>query len=280
MKPALFIAALSSVFLQAQQASPPAALKFDVVSIRRHAADSGPAQIGPTPDGFRSIGLPLFAIFQFAWALPNHSGVLRGNQIDGSPGWLTTELYDVVAKVAPADLAGWHNPQIRQAQIRQAMLRTMLQAMLAERCKVVVHYADKEMPVYDLVIAKGGPKFKPAETVDTAELRRKRPAAGIMRGNGAMAEEGPEKTQFYAISMATLAGTILSSLAERPVLDKTGLAGYYDLVLPASALKPQRLSPSPLAPQPLDAPPPPPEGESIFTALPLATGLRLKPAKG
>jgi uncharacterized protein (TIGR03435 family) len=37
------------------------------------------------------------------------------------------------------------------------MLRAMLQAMLAERCKVVVHFGRKEAPVYDLVIAKGGP---------------------------------------------------------------------------------------------------------------------------
>ena len=65
MKPAFLIAALSSVLLQAQQSSPPA-LKFEVVSIRRHGADSGPVQAGPTADGYRSIGLPMIAIFQVA----------------------------------------------------------------------------------------------------------------------------------------------------------------------------------------------------------------------
>ncbi len=250
---------------------------FEVISIRRHTAQGGPVQTGPTPDGFRSIGLPMFGIFQWAYALPNQSGLLRGNQIVGAPGWLMDERYDVVAKVEQADLADWQKPEMRQT-----MLRAMLQAMLAERCKVVVHYGSKEAPVYDLVIAKGGPKFKRAETVDTAELRQKHPTGGMMRGTGTMAVDGPKTTQFYAICLATFANTILSSLADRPVVDKTGLTGYYDLALPSSALQPPPPPPPPMASQPLDAPSPPLEleGESIFTALPEALGLRLEPAKG
>jgi len=271
VKAALLVAALFSVLLQAQQVSSPVTPKFEVVSIRRHIADSGPVQTGPTSDGFRSIGLPIFGIFQWAYALPNQRGVLRANQIEGDPGWLTGELYDVVAKVDQADLADWRKPEMKQR-----MLRAMLQAMLAERCKVVAHYADREMPVYDLLIAKGGPKFKQAETVDSAELRRKHPAGGIMRATGTMAEQGPEMIQFYGISMGVLANTILSSLADRPVVDKTGLTGYYDLALPSSALKP----PPAVAPQPPDVPSPTLQDESIFTALPKALGLRLEPAKG
>ena len=271
MKAIFLIAAISSVLSQAQPVSAPTRPKFEVVSIRRHTPDSGQVRIGPTPDGSRSIGLSIFAIFQMAYVLPNQPGLLRGNQIDGYPGWLSNELYDVVAKVDPADLAEWQKPQIRQT-----MLPAMLQAMLAERCKVAAHYANKNMSVYDLVIAKGGPKFKQAETVDTAELRRKHPAGGIMRGSGAMTEDGPERTQFYAIPMSLLANTILSRLADRPVIDKTGLAGYYDIALPSSALKPP--PPAPVTSQTLDVPSPP--LQSIFTALPRALGLRLDPAKG
>ena len=250
--------------------------KFEVISIKRHTEESGPVQAGPTPDGFRSIGLPMFGIFQWAYALPNQPGLLRGDQLEGDPGWLTGELYDVVAKVDQADLADWQKPAMRQK-----MLRAMLQAVLAERCKVVVHYGSKEAPVYDLVTAKGGPKFKQAETVDTAELRRKHPEGGMMRGSGTMAVQGPNRTQFFAISMAVLANTILPSVADRPVVDKTGLTGYYDLALPSSALQPPPPPPPPpVASQPLDAPPPPLEDESIFTALPEALGLRLEPAKG
>ena len=248
--------------------------KFEVISIRRHTAESEPVQTGPTPSGFRSIGLPMFGIFQSAYALPNQPGLLRGDQIEGDPGWLTGELYDVVAKVDQADLADWQKPAMRQT-----MLRAMLQAMLAERCKVVVHYGSKEVPVYDLVIAKGGPKFKQAETVDTAELRRKHPDGGMMRGSGTMAVQSPDRERFYAISMAILANTILPGVADRPVVDKTGLTGYYDLALPSSALRRPPPPPPPGASQPLDAPSAPLEDESIFAALE-ALGLRLEPAKG
>jgi uncharacterized protein (TIGR03435 family) len=180
----------------------------------------------------------------------------------------------VVAKVDQADLADWQKPAMRQT-----MLRAMLQDMLAERCKVVVHYGSKEAAVYDLVIAKGGPKFKQAETVDTAELRRKHPDGGIMRGSGTMAVQSPNTTQWYAMSMAILTNTILSSILDKPVVDKTGLTGYYDLAMPSSALRRPAPPPPPGASQPLDGTSPQLEDESIFAAIE-GLGLRLEPAKG
>jgi uncharacterized protein (TIGR03435 family) len=80
------------------------------------------------------------------------------------------------------------------------MLRAILQTMLAERCKVVVHRESKEVPVYDLVVAKGGPKFKQAETVDATELEQKHQGGGRVTGGG-MAVQGPNGT---GISMAML----------------------------------------------------------------------------
>jgi uncharacterized protein (TIGR03435 family) len=80
--------------------------------------------------------------------------------------------------------------------------------------------------------------------------------------------------------MAMLAETVLSSVADRPVMDETGLTGRYDLALPSSALPPQPPPPG-ASSQPMDAPPPPPgDDESIFTTLPEALGLRLEPGKG
>ena len=242
-----------------------------MVSIRRHKAESGPVQTRPTPDGFRSIGLPVIGIFQFAYALPHQPGLLGGDQIVGFPGWLAGELYDVMAKVDEADLAAWQKPAVRQT-----MLRGMLQTVLAERCRAAVHYESKEAPVYDLVIAKGGPKFKEAETMDAAELRRKHPDGGLMRGTGTIVVQSSDRMQFYAIPMALLANTILASVADRPVVDNTGLSGHYDLALPSSAL---RRPAAPGASQALDAPLLPVQDESIFAAL-VRLGLRLQPARG
>ena len=239
-------------------------LAFEVVSIRRHTATSGPAQRPTTtPSGFRSIGLPLRAIFQDAYASPNDSGPLRGDLIVGDSN-LLQERYDVVAKVDEADLADWQKPEMTQT-----MLHAMLQAMLAERFKVVVHYESKEVPVYNLVVAKGGPKFKQAETVDADELRRKLDGGGMMGSGGTTVAMGPHGIRYYGISMAILTQTILPHMAGRPVVDKTGLSGYYDLTLPDV----KRLSMDPSAPSAET-------DESIFTALPEALGLRLEPAKG
>ena len=251
-------------------------LTFEVVSIRRNNLVGGPVQLGQTPDGFHAINLPMFAIFQRAYAPPDESGVLRGDRIVGAPNWLSGEHYDVVAKVDQADVADWQKPMLKQM-----MLRTMLQAMLAERCKVVVHHESKEMPIYDLVVAKGGPKFKPAETVDVDELKRKYPNGGRVTGGG-LAVQGPDGIQFYGISIAMLGQVVLATAAGRPVVDKTGLTGRYDLLMPTAGLPP----PPPGAvvggaSRPPDAPLPPPEdGESIFNVLPKALGLRLEPAKG
>lgn len=248
---------------------PPA---FEVISIRRNTGTSGPPQFGATPDGYHQINMPLFAIFQEAYAPPNGNGVLEGDRIAGGPEWLVGEHYDVVAKVSEADLADWQKPELKQA-----MLRAMLQSMLADRCKAVVHHESKEVPVYDLVVAKGGPKFKPAETSDATALKQKHPGGGSMIGGG-MAAQRPNGTQFYGVSMTWLAETMLPHMAGRPVVDKTGLTGHYDLMLPPLALPPP---PPPPGGRSMDAPYPlPTDDESIFTALPEALGLRLEPAKG
>jgi uncharacterized protein (TIGR03435 family) len=258
-------------------------LAFEVTSIRASDRASRP-QFGPTPVGFHAINLPMFAIFQLAYAPSNESGSLRGDRIAGAPSWVMgSERYDVVAKVDDADVANWQKPELQRT-----MLRAMLQAMLADRFKVVVHHESKEMPIYELVVAKGGPKFKQAETADANALKQKHPNGGRITGGG-IAVQGPDGTQYYGVTMAWLGQMILSTAAGRPVVDKTGLTGHYDLAMPSSGVPPpppgamamgtsqQQGTPPPglLPPAPEDGE----SGESIFTVLPKALGLRLVPAK-
>jgi len=107
----------------------------------------------------------------------------------------------------------------------------MLQAMLADRFKVVVHHESKEVPVYNLVVAKGGLKFKQAETVDADELRKRLDGGGMI-GTNVRVVPSPNGTTYYGISMAILTQTLLSNMAGRSVVDKTGLTGNYDLTFP------------------------------------------------
>jgi uncharacterized protein (TIGR03435 family) len=92
----------------------------------------------------------------------------------------------------------------------------LLQSLLADRFHLQIHRDMKEMPVYALVPGKNGPKLKPSlPDAKASASARSGPVNAIM---------------FSKASMAQFAST-LSGFADRPVLDKTGLTGAYDLKL-------------------------------------------------
>jgi len=292
----LIALAAPNAIAQGQATSAPKPLAFEVVSIRPSNPDTDTKpSFGPTPDGFRMINHPLIGLFQIAY-VPigvGDSGFFRGSRISGAPDWLSrTDHFDVVAKVADAEMAEWQKPASRPE-----MLRAMMRALLEERLKAVAHIGNKEMPVFDLVVAKNGPKFKAAETVDSDELRAKHPGS-ILSPDGGVVAPGHGMTQinFFGASLATLT-PILSYLSGRPVQDKTGLAGKYDFSIQMrfNSLGPAIDAAMAKAGSPLEglpAPPPPPGMESslgaptgdaepaIFTVVQEQLGLRLEPAKG
>jgi uncharacterized protein (TIGR03435 family) len=270
-------------------------LTFGAVSIRPASPGSRPDS-GPTPDGFRAINLALFGLFQIAYVPTGAADTkfFRLSRVSGAPDWLTRERFDVIAKVDEADLAEWRKPASQPA-----MLRTMMLALLEERLKAVAHIDSKEMPVFNLVVAKNGPKFKAAETVNAAELRTKhRSAMETPDGAVVVPANGMTQMNFFAASMGTLT-PIVANLAGRPVEDKTGLTGRYDFSIHMSlnSLGPvmdDALGKAGMAVMGLLPPPPPPpppgmvggsdtppgdSGSSISTAL-QDLGLRLEPSKG
>ncbi len=144
-----------AVLAQAVTSSAPAppvategkALTFDVVSVREdksEPAPQNPVQNGPTPDGYCLKGLPLMAVIQRAY-IPSEGGLtFRPNQITGLPAAFDSICYDIDAKVSEADLPKWKDPTLQPA-----MLRTMLQGMLADRFNLALHRETKEVPIYE-----------------------------------------------------------------------------------------------------------------------------------
>jgi uncharacterized protein (TIGR03435 family) len=166
-----------------------------------------------------------------------------------------TEIYDIDAKVPEANLAAWQNPAAQPA-----MLRTMMQAMLADRCKLVVHRGSKEVAVYSLMVGKNGPKLKAAVPGDP------HPGAVPLPGGGEfLPNDGTGAASFYDAPISALA-VVLSNLAGRPVEDKTGRTGRYDMSF---------RRPRPGAPSTESEPNPPP---TIFEVAE-SFGLKLEPAK-
>jgi len=248
-------------------AAPAKAYTFDVVSIRQNntplRGQRGIPQSGPTADGYRLTNDNLLLVLLAAYVPQAGGATFYGlAQIKGIPNW--SERYDIDARISDADRAAWQNPAEQKV-----MLQAMLQAMLADRCKLAVHREIKEVPVYSLVVAKGGPKFK--ETDPTVE----HPAGYKLPWGGEITmtfSNDGGSYKMYGISMASFA-TWFSSWAGRPVQDKTGLTGKYDLTMKQPALS----GPSPGEQQDETASDP---GGSASYSMVKDLGLKLESAKG
>jgi uncharacterized protein (TIGR03435 family) len=156
-------------------------------------------------------------------------------QVSG-PAWLESARFDIVARFAPHSTG--------------EQIPLMLQSFLSDRFKLTLHRETKELAVYTLTVAGKGPKFKTAES-----------ASGI--------KSNTTRTQRHVVAKVSMESfaEFLSSEAGRPVLNKTGLTGSYELTLDWA---------SDNAPSPNDATTLP----SIFTALQEQLGLKLESTKG
>ena len=148
---------------QAASASTDKPLAFEVVSIRPDPSSvPGHEQMEVTPDGWHVAHTTLMAALLTAYVPTTSDAMMYTvSTLSGIPDWMRTELYSIDAKVPEPDLAAWQNPATQPA-----MLRMMMRAMLAERCKLAVHRSSREVTVYSLVVGKNGPKLKASESKD------------------------------------------------------------------------------------------------------------------
>jgi len=177
------------------QSTAPPRPQFEVASVKSHSSSGGSLNSRKGDPGFLTItGMTVRGLMREAYGLKVYPLSY------GSDG-LSTDRYDVVAKIPP------------DASKEQRML--MLQTLLAERFKLSVHRETKELPIYTLVIGKGGPKFRAVEDDGSA------PEIG--GGDG-------HQIKAHHISMKSLAATLQGSIGET-VVDGTGLTGLYDVNL-------------------------------------------------
>src|SRR5262249_33246983 len=134
---------------------------YEVVSMKPSKAGT-PTSLSSLPNGFRDTRTTISHVFRNAF------GIFYDKQIIGLPQWTQSDPYDIEAKVDVDTAARWSN--LTSAERRNEE-RPMMQTMLVDRCKLKFHYEIKELPVYDLVIAKSGLKMKeaPKSEVETTE---------------------------------------------------------------------------------------------------------------
>jgi uncharacterized protein (TIGR03435 family) len=174
------------------------------------------------PSGRFVSKFPVSTVISYAYKLPNNQSV----RLSGVPDWARglTDVYDIEATgVIPDGLS---------TQTRSDRMRVMVQALLADRFKLAIHRETKEMPVYELVVAKGGPKLQPAD-VQEKDCPESSPAPSVPSAatpipvlchtfNGGQGRG----LHARAVDMSDLASYV-ENWTGRPLLDKTGLKGLF-----------------------------------------------------
>jgi len=242
-----------------------APLTFEVASIKPSAETGFRTGIQMQPGGgLRVSGATLKMLLTIAYDV-------REFQIVGGPSWISSDRYDILAKAAGAGSETQTSDprQMTDAQMKTAgeQMQQRLQALLAERFQLTIHRETKEQSVYALLVGKNGPKFEASQIKDGHTERRMMMGRGMVNGQG--------------VEVQMLAN-VLSNQLGRPVVDRTGLTGRFDIKLQWTPDPGQSLTPLGGAPPPgVQAPPPPdPNGPSIFTAVQEQLGLRLESQKG
>jgi uncharacterized protein (TIGR03435 family) len=187
---------------------------FEVAVIRPTLSATSTGTSFEVMDGgrLRIINEPVKLLIRAAFQIQNA-------QIAGGPNWLETDRYDIEAKTGGAE-----KPKPDQ-------LSPLLQSLLAERFGLKYHRETRELTVYALVVAKGGPKLKTKAEGENSSMN-------THNGTGTLQLSGT------AVSMEMLASYVGNRLG-RIVVDKTQLNGSYDFILDwASDQAPDSSAPS------------------------------------
>ena len=215
---------------------------FEAATVKRNRSGSSSSDSNFTNERFVATNVTLKNVMQYeAYGLPEARIV--------GPKWLDSERFDIEAKMdasTAARLKGLSHDQ------RRLQRQETFQQLLADRFKLVTHWETRELPIYALVVAKGGPKlgaWKESEGTGTSVNNNQFAAHGVTMAD-----------------LATAWTQELSRELGRVVVDRSGIEGKYDVAL--------MWTPDSDVGEGGDA------GVSIFTAIQEQVGLKLESAKG
>ncbi|PWT82980.1 MAG: hypothetical protein C5B57_07775 [Blastocatellia bacterium] len=230
-------------------------LEFEVASIKPNKSGSNMVQIGGPPGRFTATNVTLAMLIRQAYGLQN-------SQLVGGPAWVNSDRFDIVAKAEGSPEFGFFTQQNASPSRTQLMMRSLL----GDRFKLAVHNESRELPIYALLPARTDGRLGPQLSKSAVDC-----AAEAARGRGPAGPGGPKRDTGRGvdgqtpggrgqpddrgsvpygsgdrprcglrIGPGTLSGggVVLSQLAttlsiwvNRIVVDKTGLAGTFDVDL-------------------------------------------------
>lgn len=271
------VGVMNAPLIRAQPATAPAP-KFEASSIeacsdvpglkRGYGYSSSPGTLNtgcmPLVDAAH-LGLIQRAYVRFAGGQPHWPGIVP---IEGGPDWIRSELYNISAKAQG-------NPN------EQMMQGPMLQTLLEDRFKLKIHRETKDVPVYVLTAPQGSSLLTSFTEGSCTAMPLTVPLPTLAPGQTYCKVRVGVRPPAVDAQGSTLAefSQLLDLVLDRPVIDKTGIAGKFEIHLEfaADAATPKFLPGGELARFAGAASHP--TGASIFTAL-QQLGLKLEPAKG
>jgi uncharacterized protein (TIGR03435 family) len=193
----------------------------------------------------------------------------------GGPGWIGSDRYDISAKWNAAPIDG--HTTIQSIEKAQSEMDLMLRALLEQRFQLKLHRETKDLPVYELTLAKAGKlRHGSCTTFDPSNP----PPPSVMGpqlnycGGSRLGRKGLDWTlDGTGMKMTDLANTLSFLIGSRTVIDKTGFRGTFDAHL--------QWTPGPAEFGATDVPGSSTDvAESIFTLLREQLGLKLKTGRG
>jgi bla regulator protein blaR1 len=226
---------------------------FEVATIKPSSEDRASFWIRMSPEAFAAKHTSMKDLIKYAYHVKSN------DQILGSPAWANSQFFDIEAKASESEIAGLAKLPFDQ---RMDESRLMVQSLLAERFHLNAHFEARELPVFDLTLAKGGPKLKEV-VADPFPPPGTPPPPGAHLTSIGMRTAG--RITGTAVPMRMMADWLsnFDELGNRVVMDDTGLKGTYDFTLDGVSIGPSQ----------------DPSVTSIFTALQEQLGLKLVPRK-
>jgi uncharacterized protein (TIGR03435 family) len=246
---------MKAIFLTLLLAQAPAAPGFEVASVKPNTSGARASSTHSLPGG--RVTMTNVTVRQLI--LGGYG--LRGLQLTGGPSWIDSDRFDIDAL----------SPENTPPEQVFPMVRTLL----ADRFKLVVHMETKEQPVYALVLARADKKLGPQLKESTLDCTTPRqPGSPTPCGMNTNTSNAGGNMKGGDQTLANLAEMLANFVADRMVIDRTGLIGKYDFELRWTSQNLQTAQPNPAdGPRTQDAP-------SIFVALPEQLGLKLEAQRG
>ena len=254
---AAFLAGIRVSGQDATVTKPSVPVAFEVASVRPNISGPGSTFMRRLPaSGFEAGNVTTRDLILFAYNVQRY-------RIVGLSGWTESDRFDISAR------AGANLPSAPPGTTVEAL---MLRTLLADRFRLAVHTETRQMQVYALVVARSDGRLGPqlrrstvtcdANPATASQPNAAQPRCGTRSSAGSTSAVGMRMSDFPYF----LAGQL-----QRPVIDRTGLTGTWDVDL--------KFAPDGVAGD-LTAASPQDTGPSLFTALQEQLGLTLEPSTG